>query len=554
MATSSRMLATLALVASCLSAADATTVEAGSVTVVSVDAPVYDTRSSAPYGCSPAGCVGANTRDGLVSTESRWSCATSLDPSATCAITYTLEDAQYIQALRIALYKGDTRTRTMDVVVDGEVILTWTSSGNTAGFDDVLLGVQGQAIELRGVLADSEWLSISEVEILVDGDDVELIEAGALATVTATAEHYDTRQGDSNGCDPEGCTAALTRDGDMFEGSRWSCATSLGDTCSISYDLGAVRDIYYVHLAMYKGSERVRTMEVYVDGALITTYTTTGTTNFFEVVYLSGTPGQVVTITGVLADSEWLSIVETEIMVDSNGVTPPPTPPVPTPSPTEYINPCLDSTSESYRCQPDPDNPNYLDLNTCNFVDSDAADFPSCFESFGITDIHSMGLAFQDDLTTLPAGIFMGLDNLNWIDISYTGLQTLPVGVFSGLSSLVELSMHWSSIEGLRPGLFDGLTNLEKLNVSSSKLTSLPAGIFDPLISLITLTLSTDTSRFDGIDIQCLPASTATDISFGWIYQDVPTVSGMCECEPAEAIYCEAGTSCQPGLEGYTCG
>lgn len=62
---------------------------------------------------------------------------------------------------------------------------------------------------------------------------------------------------------------------------------------------------------MYEGSERVRTMEVYVDGALISTYTTSGTTNFFEVIYLSGISGQVVTIVGVLGDdSEWLSIVE----------------------------------------------------------------------------------------------------------------------------------------------------------------------------------------------------------------------------------------------------
>ncbi|CAM9557128.1 unnamed protein product [Hapterophycus canaliculatus] len=311
MSPSRRMVAAFAAVASALvAAADATTVEAGTITTVTVDAPVYDTRSSAPYGCPPAGCVGANTRDGMVSGELRWSCANSLDSSAACTITYTLEDAQELQALQIALYKGDTRTRTMDILVDDELVLTWTSAGISAGFEFVELGVQGQVIELRGVLTDSEWLSISEVEILVDGADVDLIEAGALETVTATAEFYDTRLGDSIGCDPEGCTAELTRDGDMFEGSRWSCSPSLGGTCSISYDLGAVRDIYYLHLAMYKGAERVRTMEIYVDGNLVTTYSTSGTTNFFGVVYLSGMTGQVVTIEGVLADSEWLSIVE----------------------------------------------------------------------------------------------------------------------------------------------------------------------------------------------------------------------------------------------------
>ncbi len=37
------------------------------------------------------------------------------------------------------------------------------------------------------------------------------IEAGTLGTVTATAALYDPSLGSANGCDPDGCTAALTR-------------------------------------------------------------------------------------------------------------------------------------------------------------------------------------------------------------------------------------------------------------------------------------------------------------------------------------------------------
>ncbi|CAM9688793.1 unnamed protein product, partial [Scytosiphon promiscuus] len=106
-----------------------------------------------------------------------------------------------------------------------------------------------------------------------------------------------TRLGDSNGCDPDGCTAALTRDGDMSEASRWSCASSLGGTCSISYDLGAVRNLSQLRLAMYQGSTRVRTMDVFVDGALATTWTSSGTTSDFETIDLSGYYGQDITIT-----------------------------------------------------------------------------------------------------------------------------------------------------------------------------------------------------------------------------------------------------------------
>lgn len=176
--------------------------------------------------------------------------------------------------------------------------------------------------------------------ILVDdgsGDGSEVVEAGTLGTVTPTAVLYDPRLGNANGCDPAGCTAALTRvrtcgmvkiflentpcpysvalrvyvvaepslppsassrllvshatfhiippptprlyttsphltrrrlprflsltpprhihlllsppqDGDVSEGSRWSCASTLGGTCSISYDLGAVRDLSELRL------------------------------------------------------------------------------------------------------------------------------------------------------------------------------------------------------------------------------------------------------------------------------------------------------------------
>lgn len=65
--------------------------------------------------------------------------------------------------LPAALYKGDSRTRTLDISVNGVVIMTWTSSGETAGFETIELGVQGAVIDLYGVLADSDWLSILEV-------------------------------------------------------------------------------------------------------------------------------------------------------------------------------------------------------------------------------------------------------------------------------------------------------------------------------------------------------------------------------------------------------
>ena len=62
------------------------------------------------------------------------------------------------------MYKGDERTRTVDIYVDGVIVTTWTSSGTTLDFETITLGVTGGTVKLRGMLEDSEWLSIMEVK------------------------------------------------------------------------------------------------------------------------------------------------------------------------------------------------------------------------------------------------------------------------------------------------------------------------------------------------------------------------------------------------------
>ncbi|CAM9743994.1 unnamed protein product [Ectocarpus sp. 13 AM-2016] len=273
-----------------------------------------------------------------------------------------------------------------------------------------------------------------------DGSEVDVVEVGELGTVTADLD--DGRLGNTVGCNPEGCTAALTRDGDMFEGPIWSCTPELGSLCSISYDLGAEYSIDEFQLAQDQGDTRVRTVDVAVDGDLVTTWTSSGTTS--ESVDMSGATGQAVTNIGAeLSDSEWLSIVETEIMV-YNGVAPPPsltTPATPSPTlpPSTEKNICGTQFADWSTCPIVPIALMATDLNNCNFVDADDADIPACLETFGKANVQFVYIPFHDDLTTLPVGVFLGLDNILDMDISYTGLQTLPAGVFDGLSSLTKL-------------------------------------------------------------------------------------------------------------------
>ena len=66
---------------------------------------------------------------------------------------------------------------------------------------------------------------------------------------------------------------------------------------------------FHLTTAMYQGDQRTRTMGVYVDDVMVTSWTSSGTTTGFEKVDI-GVAGQTVELRGVLESSEWLSIME----------------------------------------------------------------------------------------------------------------------------------------------------------------------------------------------------------------------------------------------------
>ncbi|CAN0341712.1 unnamed protein product [Ectocarpus sp. 12 AP-2014] len=397
------------------------------------------------------------------------------------------------------------------------MIMAWTSSGETAAFETIELGVQGTVIDLHGVLADSDWLSILEVGILVDDgndDGAAVVEAGELGPVASSAEFYDLRLAETVGCDPAGCSAALTRDGNMSNGSRWSCAPFLGGSCRISYDLGAPRDLSELRVALYKGNTRLRTMEVSVDGVSVTTWTSSGMTSSFESIDISGYSGEVVSITGVQGDREWLSIIETEIMVLSDGddvvQTPGPTnghEAIPTPSPTTTttptpvlppttVNPCLDPLHADYACQGGEDDglyppPDSVVLSDCGLTDADWEDIKACLVVAGEetdTTITTLIMSGNPDITTVPEGLFEVSPSLassmTWLTLSETKISSLPPGLLDPLSELGFLSLEYNALTTIPGGMFDSLVKLWGLFLTGNDLSELPEGIFDALGAL----------------------------------------------------------------------
>ncbi|CAM9254998.1 unnamed protein product [Ectocarpus sp. 13 AM-2016] len=160
-----------------------TAIEVGEVTTVTVTTNAFDTRTD-DDGCTPDGCTAENTRDGDLTDNSRWSCSAALVEAAggaageECQIVFELGEAQLVTSVSVAFFKGDTRTRTLNINVNGELLEVVTSSGTTSGLETFELdagagapGVLSLGMESSGLTAD-EFLSIMEVEIAVGDSPV----------------------------------------------------------------------------------------------------------------------------------------------------------------------------------------------------------------------------------------------------------------------------------------------------------------------------------------------------------------------------------------------
>lgn len=88
-------------------------------------------------------------------------------------------------------------------------------------------------------------------------------DVSARTGVTVTANAFDARVDEIDGCGSEGCVPELTRDGSTDPVSRWSCSNTLGGgECRIEYTFDEPQDVLSMNVALHKGDSRVRTVEV----------------------------------------------------------------------------------------------------------------------------------------------------------------------------------------------------------------------------------------------------------------------------------------------------
>ena len=113
------------------------------------------------------------------------------------------------------------------------------------------------------------------------------------------------------------------------------------------------------------------------------------------------------------------------------------------------------------------------------------------------------GGTFQagNQITELPARIFDGLTNLQYLRMPWNLLTTLPDGIFRDTPNLRFLDLSNNRLTSLPNGVFDGLANLRQLRLDGNSLTSLPATPFSDLAALLELTLADNALREDDFPI-----------------------------------------------------
>lgn len=113
--------------------------------------------------------MAANAVDDSVEAESRWSCNPYSSEIDACELTLTLDAPTDIVEVRIAMWKGDTRTRALNILVDGTLASTIESSGETEGYETYeLTASQASTVVLQAAGTEGNgWLSILGVRCKV---------------------------------------------------------------------------------------------------------------------------------------------------------------------------------------------------------------------------------------------------------------------------------------------------------------------------------------------------------------------------------------------------
>nr|ABB21171.1 variable lymphocyte receptor A [Eptatretus stoutii] len=112
---------------------------------------------------------------------------------------------------------------------------------------------------------------------------------------------------------------------------------------------------------------------------------------------------------------------------------------------------------------------------------------PTAFHNLNKLTYLSLG---NNQLQTLPAGVFDHLVNLDKLRLDYNQLKSLPPKIFDKLTKLTLLYLQNNKLQSLPNGVFHNLPLLRDLHLQRNQLRRVPEGAFDYLSSLSLVTLN----------------------------------------------------------------
>ncbi|KAM9584078.1 vasorin [Trichechus inunguis] len=102
---------------------------------------------------------------------------------------------------------------------------------------------------------------------------------------------------------------------------------------------------------------------------------------------------------------------------------------------------------------------------------------------------------FENGITTLDAGSFASLPNLQLLDLSQNQITSLPGGVFQPLANLSNLDLSANRLREVTNETFRGLRRLERLYLGKNRIRHIEPGAFDALDHLLELKLQDNELR-----------------------------------------------------------
>ena len=307
------------------------------------DAPAYEIEAASSEANFDRSFGPANTIDGDLSTESRW----SSDDSGP-ELILDLGSREVISGVNTAWYRADVRTAFFDVQTSNNAS-TWTtvvSGGSVSGTQD-LVSFEFTPSEARYVRiigagnSASSWTSLIEAEVFgcseVDPGPTETEECSGddnLAISRATSASDSNRSyGPAN-----------VLDGDTSQESRWS-SNGIGN--SLVLDLGQSSTVTEISASFYRGDEReayfdVRTSEDNSNWTTVLSQATASGSLDLIAFDVADSTARYVEIIGLgNSNSNWNSITEVNIFGcgEARENTPAPVNPDPIVEPLPPIEP-----------------------------------------------------------------------------------------------------------------------------------------------------------------------------------------------------------------------